>query len=102
MRVLHGNTGLILSKVKSSVSEISFTLFLVFTTQSRLLRTPEKKPFENIVGKGENAGNQHFLIFQQCFPPIPKIIFVFKLHLFCHLQMVSIWTSLKLYHLVNG
>ena len=22
-----------------------------------------KKPFENIVGKGENAGNQHFLLF---------------------------------------
>ena len=22
---------------------------------------------ENIVGKGENAGNQHFLLFQQCF-----------------------------------
>ena len=28
---------------------------------------PEKKPFENIVGKGENAGNQHFLFFPQCF-----------------------------------
>ena len=24
---------------------------------------------ENIVGKGENAGYQHFLLFQQCFPP---------------------------------
>ena len=23
--------------------------------------------FENIVEKGENAGNQHFLLFQQCF-----------------------------------
>ena len=22
---------------------------------------------ENIVGKGENAGNQHFLLFPQCF-----------------------------------
>ena len=27
----------------------------------------DEKPFENIVGKGENAGNQHFLLFQQCF-----------------------------------
>ena len=25
-----------------------------------------KKPFENIVGKEENAGNQHFLLFSQC------------------------------------
>ena len=27
------------------------------------------KSFENIVGKGENAGNQHFLLFPQCFLP---------------------------------
>ena len=33
------------------------------TTQSRLLTTLEKKPFENIVGKGENACNKHFLLF---------------------------------------
>ena len=26
-----------------------------------------EKPFENMVGKGENAGNQHFLLFPQCF-----------------------------------
>ena len=25
--------------------------------------TLKMKPFENIVGKGENAGNQHFLLF---------------------------------------
>ena len=29
--------------------------------------TPKKKPLENIGGKGENAGNQHFLLFPQCF-----------------------------------
>ena len=38
-----------------------------FTTQSRLLTTLKKKPFANIVGKGENAGNQHFLLFPQFF-----------------------------------
>ena len=26
---------------------------------------------ENIVGKGENAGNQHFLLFPQCFQNPP-------------------------------
>ena len=26
---------------------------------------------ENIVGKGENAGYQHFLLFPQCFLTIP-------------------------------
>ena len=30
---------------------------------------PVKEAFENIVGKGENAGNQHFLLFPQCFLP---------------------------------
>ena len=34
----------------------------------------KKKPFENIVGKGENAGNQHFLLFPHYFPPFPKRI----------------------------
>ena len=26
-----------------------------------------KRAFENIVGRGENAGNRHFLLFPQCF-----------------------------------
>ena len=38
---------------------------------------------ENIVGNGENAGNQHFLLFPQCFLPFPKANFNFsaKFHL---------------------
>ena len=27
----------------------------------------EEKPLENTEGKGENVGNQHFHLFQQCF-----------------------------------
>ena len=42
-----------------------------------------KKPFENIVGKGENAGNQHFLLFPQCFVPFKNQISSFWSHLFC-------------------
>ena len=34
--------------------------------------TLRKKPFENIVEKGENAGNQHFLLFPQCFLPYQR------------------------------
>ena len=30
--------------------------------------------FKNIVGKGENAGDQHFLLFPQCFHSIQKMI----------------------------
>ena len=39
--------------------------------------TLKKMPFEKIVGKGENAGNQHFLLFPQCFTTqsVRKIIF---------------------------
>ena len=35
------------------------------------------KPFENIVGKGENAGNHHFLLFP-CFLHFPKQISIFQ------------------------
>ena len=38
-----------------------------FTTQSQLLMAQEKQPFENIVGNGEYAGQQQFLLFSQCF-----------------------------------
>ena len=62
---------------------------------------PEKESFENIVGKGENAGNQHFLLFPQCFLPFPKQISIFQPNLICCLQMLSIWTSLKICGLVN-
>ena len=34
-------------------------------------------PFENIAGIGENAGNKHFLLFPQCFKPIPDEILIF-------------------------
>ena len=38
---------------------------------SRLLTTLRRKALENTVGKGENAGNQDFLLFPQCFLPFP-------------------------------
>ena len=60
-----------------------------------------KKPFGNIVEKGENGGNQYFLLFIQCFLPFPKQTSIFQSHLFCHLQMLSIWTSLKFCCLVE-
>ena len=35
------------------------------------------------MGKSENIGYQHFLLFSQHFLPIPKQIEVFELHLLC-------------------
>ena len=55
----------------------------------------KKKVFENIVGKGENAGYQHFLFFPQCFLSCPRQISNSESHLFCRLQMISIRPSLK-------
>ena len=43
---------------------------------------------ENILGKGENAGHQHFLLFPQCFLLIPKRTSVVMLHLFYRLQIL--------------
>ena len=54
-----------------------------------------EKPFEIIAGQGENAGNQHFLLFPQCFLLAPKRISAVKFPLFCRLYMLSIRTSLK-------
>ena len=74
----------------------------LFTTQSRLLTALEKEYFENIAGKGENAGNQHFLLFPQCFLPIPERNSVFQLQLMCCLQILSIWTSRKFCRLLKS
>ena len=45
--------------------------------------TLRKTLFENIVGKGENADNQHFLLFSQCFLPCWKQISIFEFCLIC-------------------
>ena len=47
------------------------------------------------------AGNQHFLLFPQCFLLFPMQISIFESLLFCCLQMLWIWTSLKFCHLVK-
>ena len=57
------------------------SLYRTIPAQSRLLMTLGEKAFENIVGKGENAGHQHFLLFRECFLPFSKQISIFALHL---------------------
>ena len=48
--------------------------------------TLTQEPLENIVGKGENAGNQHFLLFLQCFRSCVRPIGCFEQHLIFRLQ----------------
>ena len=76
------SSNLLLSPVKMYTSgqhpfpaTIYFSTKLI-TAQSLLLTTLRKKVFENIVGKGENAGNQHFLFFPQCFQPKSNFSFL--------------------------
>ena len=49
-----------------------------------------------MVGKVENAGNQHFLLFPECFLNYQKQILPFEPHLYFRLLTLSIWTSLKI------
>ena len=63
--------------------------------QSRVLMNLGKPPFENIEGKRENAGNQHFLLFPQYFLTFQRQSLLFEPHLICYLAF-----NLTLYHTV--
>ena len=54
--------------------EFGISFINAFTEQVRIFTTVREKPFENTAGKGENAGNQHFLLFPQCFLPYQRKI----------------------------
>ena len=47
-----------------------------FPKLSRVV-TNVKQPFQNIVGKGENAGDQHFLLLPQFFVPFQNQVSFF-------------------------
>ena len=53
-----------------------------------------KKTFENMVIKGDNAGNQHYAAFPRMFLAYERQMSCSR-YLICHLQMLSIWTRLK-------
>ena len=57
--------------------------------------TSEQKAHENIVGKGENARNQHFLLFPIVFSTLSKRNCIIESKLNYHLQVLSIWTKVK-------
>ena len=69
----------------------------VLLTASRLY----KNSSENIVGKGENAGNQYFLLLTQYVLTNGTQNSSTEMHLICCLQMLSISTSLKFHCFVK-
>ena len=53
-----------------NVKHLNLSKFIAFADDKLTVNKKKKfglKRVENIVGKGENAGFQHFLLFQQCF-----------------------------------
>ena len=71
------------------------------TNHLQPLTTLKKKAQENTVGKGENAGKQHFLLFPQCFLHYQGEKLSLKQPLICHLKMLSIWSHPKFCRLVK-
>ena len=65
---------------QSKVAEISLVKCLLFTTQSQVLMFLKRRAFENIVGKGENAGNCHFFPLLTIFSTIAKTEKTLKQH----------------------
>ena len=64
--------------------------------------TLKEKAFENIVGKGESAGYQHFSPFPSMFSTFCKASFNFLLKFILSSANALIWITLKLCHLVKS
>ena len=75
----------------SLLSTDSLTLYQTIPT----LNNTEKETFWKHWEKKENAGNQHFLLFPQCFLLFSNRVSSFDSILFCCLLIFSIPTSLK-------
>ena len=58
----------------------------------------------NFVEKGDNAGKQHFLLFQQCFFHLTnqRHKSLFSLHFNRCLQMFSVWNNMKFCNLIKS
>ena len=52
-----------------------------FPKQALVFKYLQHKSFENTVGKGEIARNEHFLLFSQCFLPVWRT--------YCHFHEIS-------------
>ena len=54
---------------------------MIFVTAITLKALYHTIPFlTTLVGKGENAGNQHFILFPQCFLRVPKQVSIIQYH----------------------
>ena len=56
---------------------------------------PQMDPFENIVGKGENAGNQHFLLFPTMFSTLQEAGLIIPVMPFTSVYIIYKMLSIK-------
>ena len=63
-----------LSESRQDCLPFLLLFLLAFTTQCKLQMTVRKTTFENNGGKGENAGNQHFLLLPTMFSTLFKTL----------------------------
>ena len=82
------------------MNEIHVCFILYHTVPN--FNDPKEDGLENTVGKGEDAGNQHFLLFPRCFPLYHREISLFLQHLICRLEILSIWSRPKFCRLVKS
>ena len=96
MAIIHWKQGLLCDKSL-------IVICLTFTTQSRILMTLKKKPFENTVGKQEKMlVTSIFSFFHNVFYPSQNKCQIFTHVYFGRLQILSISTSLKILSLGKG
>ena len=75
-----------LDEPKIGISGKGLTLYNTISTFNDP-KKKKKKALENIVRKGENAGNQHFLLFPQFFLLCRREKSSFRQHVICHLHI---------------
>ena len=109
MAILHWKQGLLCDKNVSVYCDSYFNVLSVikmhqlFTTQSRLTTILKKKGLENTAGKGENSGNQPFLLFPQYFLLFQSEKLAFQQFLFvvckcfdiAYVQKFVVWERVK-------
>ena len=82
----------------SGLCSVPLTLLTLYHIVTTFLAPEEKKPLENMVGKGKIGGNQHFLPFPQFFLPFQKEIVPLNFEPCCrncNLQILSVLTRLN-------
>ena len=86
------------NKMSQVLGKGSLTLYQTIPT----FNDPKEEGLGKHSGKRENAGNQHFLLFPQCFQLDHKEKLSFWQCLICPLQMLSIWSCPKKCRLTRG